>query len=97
MEEVLAKNNLPGAICSMICGGTDVGVAMSDDERLPLLSFTGSTEVGKKVSLRVQVSTKPEINVRTVPEFPSGYSVPGTIHTLSPKNKISRMKRGKKE
>jgi len=53
-ESVLAANNLPGAVCSMICGGTDIGEAMTADERLPLLSFTGSTAVGKKVALGVQ-------------------------------------------
>merc|ERR1712038_185585 len=53
-ESVLAANNLPGAVCSMICGGTDIGQAMTHDERLPLVSFTGSTAVGKIVSLGVQ-------------------------------------------
>ncbi|CAL8276557.1 unnamed protein product [Merluccius merluccius] len=54
VAEVLEHNSLPGAICSMTCGGADVGTAMAKDERVNLLSFTGSTHVGKMVSLMVQ-------------------------------------------
>ena len=49
VAQVLEKNNLPGAICSLVCGGADVGSAMASDPRLPLISFTGSTRVGKQV------------------------------------------------
>lgn len=49
VESVLAKNNLPGAVSALCCGGADVGTAMAKDERIPLVSFTGSTNVGKKV------------------------------------------------
>jgi aldehyde dehydrogenase family 7 protein A1 len=38
----------------MICGGADVGARMSEDERVKLVSFTGSTEIGQKVNLAVQ-------------------------------------------
>jgi len=54
VADVLEKNNLPGAICSLVCGGADVGNAMSTDKRLPLISFTGSTHVGKQVAVTVQ-------------------------------------------
>lgn len=54
VASVLEKNNLPGSICSMICGGADVGSAMANDPQLPLISFTGSTAVGKQVALAVQ-------------------------------------------
>ncbi|KAA0704451.1 Alpha-aminoadipic semialdehyde dehydrogenase [Triplophysa tibetana] len=54
VAEVLEKNNLPGAICSMTCGGADIGAAMAGDERVGLLSFTGSTHVGKQVAMTVQ-------------------------------------------
>jgi aldehyde dehydrogenase family 7 member A1 len=53
IASVLEKNNLPGGIASMVCGGTDVGEAMSNDEKIKLLSFTGSTAVGQKVSAAV--------------------------------------------
>ncbi|KAK3812191.1 MAG: Aldehyde/histidinol dehydrogenase [Benniella sp.] len=49
LEKVLVKNGLPGALCSLVAGGADVGQAMVEDERVKLLSFTGSTAVGRKV------------------------------------------------
>lgn len=54
VAQVLEENNLPGAICSLTCGGADIGTAMAKDERVDLLSFTGSTQVGKQVALMVQ-------------------------------------------
>merc|ERR1712128_36974 len=50
---VLEKNGLPGAISSLCCGGADIGTAMAKDERIPLVSFTGSTPVGHKVAMMV--------------------------------------------
>uniref|UniRef100_G3P699 Aldehyde dehydrogenase domain-containing protein n=1 Tax=Gasterosteus aculeatus aculeatus TaxID=481459 RepID=G3P699_GASAC len=54
VAEVLERNKLPGAICSMACGGADIGTAMAKDERVDLVSFTGSTHVGKMVAMMVQ-------------------------------------------
>lgn len=54
LSSVLEANNLPGAICSLICGGPDVGESMTNDTNLPLISFTGSTQVGSKVAMNVQ-------------------------------------------
>ncbi|XP_054253328.1 alpha-aminoadipic semialdehyde dehydrogenase isoform X2 [Indicator indicator] len=54
IAKVLEDNRLPGAICSLVCGGADIGTAMAKDERMDLLSFTGSTKVGKQVALMVQ-------------------------------------------
>ncbi|XP_064097896.1 alpha-aminoadipic semialdehyde dehydrogenase-like [Macrobrachium nipponense] len=54
VASVLEKNNLPGAISTLCCGGADVGAAIAKDERIPLVSFTGSTNVGNKVALMVQ-------------------------------------------
>jgi len=54
LEKVLAKNNLPGAICSLVTGGADVGESMCKDPRIDLLSFTGSTAIGRKCALLVQ-------------------------------------------
>jgi len=49
LEKVLVQNGLPGALCSLVAGGADVGQSMVEDERVKLLSFTGSTAVGRKV------------------------------------------------
>lgn len=54
VASVLEANGIPGAVCALVCGGADIGQAMSKDERLPLMSFTGSTAIGHKVALAVQ-------------------------------------------
>merc|ERR1711976_647340 len=54
VASVLEKNGLPGAIMSLCQGGTDVGQAMAADPRMKLVSFTGSTAVGRKVALAFQ-------------------------------------------
>ena len=54
IADVLQRNGLPGALCSLVSGGADIGEAMTVDSRIPLVSFTGSTEVGRKVALNVQ-------------------------------------------
>ncbi|KAK9882820.1 hypothetical protein WA026_023331 [Henosepilachna vigintioctopunctata] len=54
LAEILEKNSLPGAIASLCCGGADIGKAMSADENIKLLSFTGSCAVGQQVGVEVQ-------------------------------------------
>jgi aldehyde dehydrogenase family 7 protein A1 len=54
LENVLKKNGLPGAICSLVSGDKDVGEAMASSSAIDLLSFTGSTAVGRSVALKVQ-------------------------------------------
>lgn len=53
VASVLEKNGLPGAICSLCQSGTDVGKAIAADRRIKLVSFTGSTPVGRQVALAV--------------------------------------------
>jgi aldehyde dehydrogenase family 7 protein A1 len=51
IAEVLERNKLPGAICSMVVGpGREIGEKLINDHRLSLISFTGSTEVGRRIS-----------------------------------------------
>ena len=54
LERVLKRNDIPGAVCSMVTGGTDIGKAMAADRNIDLLSFTGSTAVGHNVGNVVQ-------------------------------------------
>ena len=49
MAEVLEKNNLHGGICTLIIGEADLGKLMAADKRIPLVSATGSTRMGKSV------------------------------------------------
>jgi aldehyde dehydrogenase family 7 protein A1 len=51
ISKVLVDNGLPGEICSLVTGGSDVGSAISEDQRMDLVSFTGSTKVNLKASL----------------------------------------------
>lgn len=54
VAEVLEANKLPGAICCLCQGGADVGQKMAEDPRMKLVSFTGSTKVGREVAVTVQ-------------------------------------------
>ena len=47
-DEVLERHGFSGVL-TLAIGGADVGARMSADARLPLVSFTGSTAVGRKV------------------------------------------------
>jgi len=54
VQKVLKRNNLHPGICTLVCGGTDIGQAISNDRRVDLVSFTGSTHVGREVGMVVQ-------------------------------------------
>ncbi len=51
--EVFAENNLPEGICNLINGDYTVGEFISTDPRVPLVSATGSTRMGKIVAQAV--------------------------------------------
>jgi aldehyde dehydrogenase family 7 protein A1 len=53
VAEVLERNKFSPAIASCIVGGADVGDAMTKDPRVSLVSFTGSTHVGRAVGVAV--------------------------------------------
>ncbi len=53
LREVLTENHLPEGIFNLVIGGPDVGQAMSADGRVPLVSATGSTRMGKAVGQTV--------------------------------------------
>lgn len=50
---VLKKNDLPEGISSLLISDELIGNLMANDKRIPLLSFTGSTRVGRTVSATV--------------------------------------------
>jgi aldehyde dehydrogenase (NAD+) len=49
IRDVLAENELPEGIFNIIMGDAEIGSLMSHDSRIPLISATGSTRMGKKV------------------------------------------------
>ncbi|MFB6456087.1 aldehyde dehydrogenase family protein [Chitinophaga sp. Hz27] len=50
---VFAANNVPEGVCCLITGARDAGEWMSADSRIPLVSATGSTRMGKAVAATV--------------------------------------------
>jgi aldehyde dehydrogenase (NAD+) len=49
VEKVIKANNLPEGLSCLINGDRQVGEWMAADERIPLVSATGSTRMGKEV------------------------------------------------
>lgn len=52
IAKVLTANNLPEGISNLLMGNP-VGDMLNSDKRIPLVSFTGSTRIGRKVSATV--------------------------------------------
>lgn len=53
IAEVLAENNMPEGISCLISGDYAIGELLSKDKRVPLVSATGSTRMGKIVAATV--------------------------------------------
>jgi aldehyde dehydrogenase (NAD+) len=53
ISKVLKRNDLPDGIFNMITGAREVGEYMTTDNRVPLISATGSIRMGKQVSQTV--------------------------------------------
>jgi aldehyde dehydrogenase (NAD+) len=53
IEKVLKANEVPEGVCNLIIGDRVIGELMSNDTRIPLVSATGSTRMGKAVSAAV--------------------------------------------
>lgn len=53
IQPVFKRNNVPEGVSNIIIGGRNVGEWMSNDTRVPLVSATGSTRMGKAVGAAV--------------------------------------------
>lgn len=53
ISKVLQDNNVPEGVFSLIIGDARIGQLMAEDERIPLISATGSTRMGKQVAKAV--------------------------------------------
>jgi len=53
VEKVFADNDVPEGVNNLIQGGRTVGEWMSKDSRIPLVSATGSTRMGKELNKEV--------------------------------------------
>ena len=52
-QEVFAANDVPEGVSCLLIGDAEIGKLMSNDARVPLVSATGSTRMGKHVSQAV--------------------------------------------
>ncbi len=53
IQTVFKKNSVPEGVSGLVIGGRDVGEWMANDKRIPLVSATGSTRMGKAVGAAV--------------------------------------------
>lgn len=53
IEKVLAANDAPEGVSNLIIGDREVGELLTNDTRIPLISATGSTRMGKAVGAAV--------------------------------------------
>ncbi len=53
VAEVFAKNHVPEGVNGLMQGGREIGEWISNDTRIPLVSATGSTRMGKALSVAV--------------------------------------------
>ena len=51
--EAAGNGKVPEGLCEIVIGAGDVGAAIVEDHRVPLVSATGSTAMGKKVGPRL--------------------------------------------
>ena len=52
-QEVFEKNDVPEGVSCLVIGDRDIGELMANDTRMPLVSATGSTRMGKAVGAAV--------------------------------------------
>jgi aldehyde dehydrogenase (NAD+) len=53
IKDVLQKNNVPEGVLNLIIGGKECGEMLTKDNRVALISATGSTEMGRAVGQQV--------------------------------------------
>ena len=53
IQNVLEKNQVPEGVLNLVIGDKETGELLAKDRRIPLVSATGSTEMGKKVAKTV--------------------------------------------
>lgn len=52
-KEVFEANGVPEGVSAVVIGGPEIGKLMAEDKRVPLVSATGSTRMGKSVGAAV--------------------------------------------
>ncbi len=52
-KQVFDENGVPEGVSNLVIGGAEIGKLMAEDKRVPLVSATGSTRMGKSVGAAV--------------------------------------------
>src|SRR5689334_19225871 len=53
ISKVFKENGVPEGVCNLVIGERDLGESIANDKRIPLVSATGSTRMGKAVGAAV--------------------------------------------
>ena len=53
VAKIFKQNNVPEGVCNLVVGERDLGERIANDKRIPLVSATGSTRMGKAVGAAV--------------------------------------------
>ncbi len=53
IHDVFKNNNVPEGVSCLVIGDASLGKLMAEDKRVPLISATGSTRMGKSVGAAV--------------------------------------------
>jgi len=53
IKDILQKNDVPEGVSCLLIGDAEIGKLMANDKRIPLISATGSTRMGKAVGAAV--------------------------------------------
>jgi aldehyde dehydrogenase (NAD+) len=53
IQDILVKNNIPEGLSCLVIGERNIGEKIAKEERIPLVSATGSTRMGKAVATTV--------------------------------------------
>lgn len=53
IQHVFEANQVPEGVSALVVGGREIGEAMAQDKRIPLVSATGSTRMGRSVAAAV--------------------------------------------
>jgi aldehyde dehydrogenase (NAD+) len=61
LAEAVARADLPQGAVNVVTGGADVGVALCDDTRVDLISFTGSAGVGMTIARQAAARMVPVV------------------------------------
>jgi aldehyde dehydrogenase (NAD+) len=58
LAEAVAESGLPAGVYNLVLGDGEIGAALADDPDVDMVSFTGSTEVGRHIAANAAATVK---------------------------------------